>query len=516
VSQQSAAGLGLLNTLRLGLFQACLGCLAVIFAGMLNRVMISELAFPGLLVGGALACEQFVAPARVWFGQISDSQPLAGHRRLPYIWIGTAAFCSLAVLSIPLIFRVAALLAAGSKLELAAGVLALCGLFALYGLAVSLATTPYLALVIDRTNEQERPRAVGLIWCLLTVGIVVGAIAISISLRSLDGVTDPALLQPVLFNFMLRVALVVGLLTFVATFDMEPDGLKPNWIKADGIKPDSIQPDSIQLDSIKLDSLKLDSLEPQAAAAVVSSGEPHAGPGPASREDAITLAQSWALITSSRQVLVFFAFLVMFTLALFLQDPILESYGAEVFGMPIAATASLNAVWGIGTLVGLLLAGFWLGPKLGKLTSARLGCQLMLVTLVLLLLAGLTGRVPVLQTVMLLFGLAAGIATNSALVLMLDLTLPQAAGTFVGVWGLAQALSRAIGKVLGGGLLDLGRWLQAVLHLGSSAYPAYALVLTVEILVAIGALVLLARLNLRQFREDTGRSLVRVMSLELG
>jgi len=27
---------------------------------------------------------------------------------------------------------------------------------------------------------------------------------------------------------------------------------------------------------------------------------------------------------------------------------------------------------------------------------------------------------------------------------------------------------------------------------------------------------LLARLNLRQFREDTGRSLVRVLSLELG
>ena len=511
MSQQSVVGLGLLNTLRLGLFQACLGCLAVIFAGMLNRVMISELAFPGLLVGGALACEQFVAPARVWFGQISDSQPLAGRRRLPYIWIGTAAFCSLAVLSIPLIFRVAALLAAGSKLELLAGVLALCGLFALYGLAVSLATTPYLALVIDRTNEQERPRAVGLIWCLLTVGIVVGAIAIAISLRSLDGVTDPALLQPVLFNFMLRVALVVGLLTFVATFGMEPDVLKPDGLSADGIQSGLIQSDLIHSDLIHSDSVKS-----QAAAAAISSREPYTGPGSSSPADAITLAQSWALITSSRQVLVFFSFLVMFTLGLFLQDPILESYGAEVFGMPIAATASLNAVWGMGTLAGLLVAGFWLGPKLGKLTSARLGCQLMVVTLLLLLLAGLTARVPVLQAVMLLFGLAAGIATNSALVLMLDLTLPQAAGTFVGVWGLAQAISRALGKVLGGGLLDLGRWLQAVLHLGSSAYPAYALVLTVEILVAIGALVLLARLNLRQFREDTGRSLVRVLSLELG
>ena len=84
-----------------------------------------------------------------------------------------------------------------------------------------------------------------------------------------------------------------------------------------------------------------------------------------------------------------------------------------MFGMPIAATASLNAVWGMGTLAGLLVAGFWLGPKLCKLTSARLGCQLMVVTLLLLLLAGLTARVPVLQAVMLLFGLARGPALAS-------------------------------------------------------------------------------------------------------
>ena len=461
--------LGLVNTLRLGLFQGCLGCLAVIFAGLLNRIMLSELQFPGLLVGGALAFEQFVAPSRVLFGQISDAHPWAGRHRIPYIWLGTALFCGLAVLSIPLIFHVGRLLEAASQPELALGIAGLCGLFALYGLAISLATTPYLALVIDRTSEAERPRAVGLIWCLLTVGIVIGAIAIAISLRKLDGITDPSLLEPVLLGFMARVAVVVLVLTVVATL-----GLEPRW---------------------------------DAAAA--------RGSGSKRREDAITLAQSWTLITSSRQVLVFFSFLVLFTLGLFLQDPILESYGADVFGMPIAATASLNAVWGIGTLTGLLLAGFWIVPRLGKLATARLGCQLILASLVLLGLAGLVGRVSVLQAVMALFGLAAGIGTNSALVLMLDLTLPEAAGTFVGVWGLAQALSRALGKVVGGGLFDLGRTLQPILHLGDSAYPPYALVFVVEAAVALAALLLLSRLNLHQFREDTGRSLSKVLALEL-
>ena len=450
--------------MRLGLFQGCLGCLAVIFSGLLNRIMLSELGFPGLLVGGALAFEQFVAPSRVLFGQISDAHPLASRHRVPYVLLGTAAFCLLAVLSVPVIFRVGRLLEDGVQPGLAFGIAALCGLFALYGLAISLATTPYLALVIDRTSEQERPRAVGIIWCMLTVGIVIGAVSIGVSLRSLDGVSDPVVLEATLSRFMASVAGVVMLLTVVATWGME----SPLRERSDG------------------------TLVP--------------------REDAIGLRQSWGLITSSRQVLIFFSFLILFTLALFLQDPVLESYGAQVFAMPIAATAQLNAFWGVGTLVGLLVAGLWVVPRLGKMATARLGCQLIALSLLLLLVAGLTARIPFLQAVMVLFGLAAGIGTNSALCLMLDLTLPQAAGTFVGVWGLAQALSRAIGKLLGGGLYDIGRALQ----LGDGPYGPFALVLGVELLVALAALLLLGYVNVRQFREDTSRSLSQVMEMEMG
>jgi BCD family chlorophyll transporter-like MFS transporter len=38
----------------------------------------------------------------------------------------------------------------------------------------------------------------------------------------------------------------------------------------------------------------------------------------------------------------------------------------------------------------------------------------------------------------------------------------------------------------------------------------------VELLVALAALWMLSRVNLRQFREDTGRSLSKVLALELG
>ena len=439
--------------------------LAVVFAGMFNGVMISELAFPGLLVGGALAFEQFVAPARVLFGQISDTHPVAGRRRVPYVLAGTVLFCALAVLSVPLIFHVGRLLESGSQPQLALAIAALCGLFSLYGLAISLASTPYLALVIDRTSEEERPRAVGIIWCMLTVGIVIGAVAISLSLRGLDGIDDPGLLEPALLRFMAKVAAVVLGLTVIATWGMDPP------------------------------------VTPAAA-----------DPSRESREDSITLAQAWRLISSSRQVLVFFSFLILFTLGLFLQDPILEGYGGQVFGLSIAERTQLNAFWGVGTLLGLLAAGIWIVPRLGKLATARLGCQMIVATLTLLLASGLTGNASLLRLVMLLFGLAAGIATNSALCLMLDLTLPQMAGTFVGVWGLAQAMSRALGKLIGGGLLDLGRRLP----FGDGPYPAYALVLTVEIAVAVLALWMLSHLNIQQFRQDTTGSLERVLAQEVG
>jgi len=464
--------LSLLAILRLGLFQACLGALAVIFSGLLNRVMLSELGYPGLLVGGALAFEQFMAPSRVLFGQISDGYPLFGRRRVPYVLLGTLLFSGLAVLAVPLIFQVGRLLNAGSQPGLALGIAALCGLFAAYGLAISLATTPYLALVIDRTDEAERPRAVALVWCMLTVGIVVGAILTSLSLRSLDQVRDPAILEPVLTQFMLKVSSIVVALTLLATWNMETGAGRSGMAVS------------------------------EAGAKV---------PGDLG-EEAVTLRQSWALITCSRQVLIFFTFLVAFTLGLFLQDPILESYGAQVFGLSISASTQLNAFWGVGTLVGLLLAGLLVVPRLGKLPTARLGCRLIVIALVLLILCGLSRSVPLLQAVMVLFGLAAGIATNSALCLMLDLTLPEAAGAFVGVWGLAQALSRAIGKLLGGGLLDLGRHLP----LGSGPFPAFALVLAVEALVAVGALLLLASLNVHEFRQDTARSLERVLAMEMG
>ena len=104
-SLENTQQLKTLQLLRLSLFQGCLGCLAVIFAGMLNRIMITELSLPAILVGGGLAFEQLAAPSRVLFGNISDTWPIKGRKRTPYIYLGSAGFCLLATFSIPINYK---------------------------------------------------------------------------------------------------------------------------------------------------------------------------------------------------------------------------------------------------------------------------------------------------------------------------------------------------------------------------------------------------------------------------
>ena len=369
----------------------------------------------------------------------------------------------MAIISIPLIFMTERALSQGDWMQITASVFSLCLLFSLYGLSVSLATTPYLALVIDQTTETERPKTVGIIWCMLTIGIVVGAIAISITTKNLDGVSDPSILQPALQKFMLWVGGIILSISFIACWGIEPKGK-------------------------------------------INQGLPKEN-----RTDQIGLKESWKLITSSKQIGIFFTFLILYTLGLFLQDPILESYGAEVFNLPISETTLLNAYWGVGTLIGLLVGGLWVTPKLGKLSTARLGCWMIIASLILLIGSGAIANSNSLFGVLMIFGLAAGLATNSALSLMLDLTLPQVAGTFVGVWGLAQALSRAMGKVLGGGLLDIGR----AVTWNNSPLLAFSFVFSLEIIILILAILVLNKVNINKFKRETKTQIDSLMIAEL-
>ena len=229
----------------------------------------------------------------------------------------------------------------------------------------------------------------------------------------------------------------------------------------------------------------------------------------AEREDRITLGRAFRILTASRQTGIFFAFLLAMTISLFLQQPVLEPYAREVFGMTIAESAGLNKFWGYGVLAGMAIAGFAIVPRLGKKPTARLGCWFTSACFLLVILSGFGQNPLLLKSSVMLFGLASGVMTNSAVSLMLDLTAAETAGTFVGAWGLSQAMAQATATLTGGVLLDLGR---QIFH---QPLLAYSLVFACEALVMLVAVALLTRVNVQEFRTKAQDAIAAVLETEM-
>ena len=460
--QPSAPPLPLLVMFRLGLFQMGLGMMSLLTLGVLNRVMIDPelLAIPATVVGGSLAMHQLVSPARVWFGQLSDAKPLLGTHRSGYVRLGSVLFALCIFLAVQVVWGLGQSFANSGWSPATYGWIALAALmFALYGLCLSACSTPFAALLVDVSDEHNRSQLVGIVWSMLMVGIAGGAIGSAVLLRGLDAEN----LQSTINRLFIIIPAVVILLGVIATWGVE---------------------------------------------------ERYSRYGSRStlvgREDQITLGTAIKVLTASRQTVIFFGFLALMTMGLFIQQPILEPYGGEVFGMTVAQSTQLNAFWSIGVLVGIVVTGFLIVPRLGKQTTARLGCLLVALSFGLTIAAGFTGKPQLLQLCMILFGLASGITTNGAISLMLDLTAAETAGTFIGAWGLAQAMSQALSTLIGGALLDLGRLL-----FPTSSVLAYATVFGVEAGVMLLAVYLLGRVSVAEFRENTSRALTKVLALEL-
>jgi BCD family chlorophyll transporter-like MFS transporter len=177
--------------------------------------------------------------------------------------------------------------------------------------------------------------------------------------------------------------------------------------------------------------------------------------------------------------------------------------------MSICKTTQLNAAFGTGTLIGLSSSGFLIVPRLGKQNSTKLGCYLVAGSCALLLIAGFTQKIPVLQGALTLFGFASGITTSGALSLMLDLTAAETAGTFIGAWGLSQAIARGLATVTGGVVLDIGKKIFTLPTL------AYSFVFVCEAAVMILAVFLLSRVNVQEFRTDAKRAIATVFANEI-
>jgi MFS transporter, BCD family, chlorophyll transporter len=470
--------LNLPTMFRLGLFQMGLGIMSLLTLGLLNRIMINELTIPSTIALGMLAIPPLMSPTRVWFGQMSDAKPLWGYHRTGYVWLGTALFSLSLFLAVQVMWQFGLSLH-NSEWSFStfawAGLLGL--ILAIYGIALSASSTPFAALLVDISDEEERSKLIGIVWSMLMVGIVIGAITMSRllpcsteepSVKTLSLYARPEKLASIQSSVNLVCALfpaIVMGLSVIATA-----GIEKNFSRLSQRLQQSRQIE---------------------------------------REDQITLGLAMRVLTASRQTGIFFTFLLVMTISLFLQDGILEPYGKDGFGMGICDTTQLNAFFGIGTLLGISGSGFLLVPRIGKQNTAKYGCLACAGTFILLILAGTTRNPIVLKSALLAFGLASGTTTTGAISLMLDLTAVATAGTFIGAWGLSQALARGLATVTGGVILDIGKLLF------TTPVLSYGLVFMTQVIGMLIAVFLLRNVDVAEFQSSAKNAISQVIANEV-
>lgn len=321
--------------------------------------------------------------------------------------------------------------------------------FGAWGMGFNFATVAYLSLATDLAGEEHRARTVGVMWFMLITSVIVTAIVAARFLRPYgDDPLGPAGVAALYRVFYAISAIALGL------------GLAG-----------------------------LLGLERRGAAA---------GTGPRQ-----SFAQMLRMIGANAQARLFFIYLVVLLIALLGQDLLLEPYAADVFGVPVNRTTEYTGIWGIALLAALLLAGA-LTRRVGKARAAAIGAGVAAAGLILIALSGILHIKALLMVALVIFGFGSGLSTATNISLMLDMTIAGQVGAFIGAWGMADALARLLGTLLSGVVRD------SIKALTGNAMAAYAVVFLIEALALGVSLLLLRRISVTRFREQTQPSVIEL------
>ena len=308
-------------------------------------------------------------------------------------------------------------------------------IFGAWGMGYNLATVAYLSLASELSGEEGRGRTISIMWFMMITSIIVTAIALS---QMVDPYTPEALVKA--FWTIGLAALVVGLLGLVR-------------------------------------------LEPPSTGENLPSSENH----------------SWSLllraVMENRQAGLFFWYLVILLAAILGQDILLEPFAGEAFGMTVQQTTRITSLWGVCVLLALLVAGA-LDVRVSKRRVANLGAWGALAGFVMIGFSGYMASLNVFFGGVVLLGLGTGLSTVSNLSLMLDMTTAANVGLFIGAWGMANAISRMLGTILGGVVRDF------VTQISKSAISGYVVVFGIEAVLLLVSIVLLRQIDVSAFRRQ--------------
>lgn len=441
--------LGGLKTLRLALPKLGVGWMFALLTSNFNRITIHELGVAAVLVTIMIGMHHFLSPFQVIFGRLADRHPIFGLRRTPYFLLGSLV-SSLVFLALP---SLAIAMGQGSALAVAAGF----GSLVVFGIGIAASGDSHHSLIAEVTSPKSRGGVVAVVWTFTIVSAIAAAIVIKVVMG--DTYT-PAKMQA-LYNLTPWIVMITGLVGLL--------GIEQRKTRAE---------------------LELALAQSRLA---VPAGN--------------ALTAALGLLRQNSQVRAFFGFVFLSILGIFLQDAVLEVFGADVFGMSVKETTSFTQTWGGGVLIGMMLIGLLSSVvPLSKKLIATVGGAGTALGLGLLTVCAFTHQRGLLNPALLLMGFSTGLYNIGALSLMMDMTVDGATGMYMGLWGMAQAFGTGGASVASGALKS------ALIESGLlSAQLGYATIFGIETILMVLGIALLRGVSIEEFRGLTRADLVRSM-----
>jgi MFS transporter, BCD family, chlorophyll transporter len=452
--------LSLARNMKIGLFHIGSSLADILANGVWNRVMIKELGFAATPIALLLALRYFLAPFSVWVGRRSDRHPIFGYHRLPYVWGGrliiVLSYITLGLSTVALAGTYDGVLGrlsfgqypvnihnatahfwgwAGIVLSLVA-----------FSVGSTISSTVFLSLLYDRAPQQQRTRAISVVWIFLIAGFAVAGILYS---RILPIYSRDAFLS----LFITAPLIMAGLFFFALVGEERP-----------------------------------------------SNGAARLGSDGAAGK---SFWQEMRAVWASVQTRLFFLFLALSNVFFYTQDVILEPFAGQIFNMPLATTNRFSTYWGSMTLltivICLLLARRY-PARFSNMALSRWGVIILGITFALFALCSLLGIRALVTINLVLMGVGLGMWTVGSLGLMMDMTRLWGAGLYLALWTVASTLARGTGVAMGGISLDLGLWLS-----GQNQAVAYGGVFLFQGLGFLLTLYLLGKINPKSFAQETAQ-----------
>ncbi|ASQ90108.1 MFS transporter [Prosthecochloris sp. GSB1] len=442
------------NLVRLAVFQMGFGIMLGFLHVTLNRVMTSDLGISSTIVFGLISLKELLAVfgVKVWAGNMSDKSHLFGYKRTPYILLGlvSCVFSFMLMPSVAYEVRIA-----GVELEQLLPAMArdfalfkLVIIFIVFGFGLQVATTAYYALLADYVGEERIGKVTSASWTLMVLTSIIFAITVGNYLE----VYTPERLGNVAFVGGL-IALGIGLFAFLGVEERNAAGTEKER----------------------------------------------------KNEDALSFGQSIRLLAASPKTLLFAFYIFASIYGIFAYEIVMEPFGAEVFGMPVAVTNKLfePTIKGM-MLIFMLLVGFFL-HRIGKKRGALFGNIFGMIGFSIVIVAGFMLDETLLRVGLVIAGIGLGSASISNITMMMTMTAGRS-GVYIGLWGTAQSLAIFLAHSGAGVLRDV------VLFFTGNHMLAYAGILGLEIIAFFVSCLLLPRISQKEFEEESRVKVAEILA----